>query len=147
MAYPYDIPVSFLFNVKVDGISGDGECSFQEVSGLNVNLPLEECKEGGVNNYIQMLPGRAKYDSLVLKRGLLKGSSLITWVNNAVSNFVFVPKLVEVMLVDTAGNPVITWALANAYPVAVKMDEFKALGNNLAIESLHLSYSYFTRTN
>jgi phage tail-like protein len=147
MSKLYEMPVGFLFNVKVHDISGEGEGIFRDVSGLNVTIGTEECKEGGVNNYIQKIPGRPKYDNLVLKRGLLKGSPLITWVNNAVSNFVFKPTKVEVMLIDTGNNPIITWSLVNAYPVALKISEFNAMTNELAIETLELAYSYFTRTN
>lgn len=147
MKYPYGMPLGFMFNVTVGDFAGEGECSFQDVGGLNVSLGTEEVKEGGVNNYTQKLPGRAKYDNLVLKRGLITGSPLITWVNDAISNFVFRPKLVKVALVDTGMNPVITWSLYNAYPVSIKMNEFKAMENALAIETMELAYSFFRRTN
>lgn len=148
MDYPYNIPVGFYFSVKIDGISGAGECSFQDVSGLNVSFSTESINEGGNNTFSWKLPTRPKYDNLVLKRGILKNSTLITnWINNAVSNYVFAPKQVDISLLDEQSKVVISWSLVNAYPVSVKISEFKAMENSLAFETLELAYSYFTRTN
>ncbi|GGH69125.1 phage tail-like protein [Filimonas zeae] len=147
VSFPYGMPRAFMFNVTVGDFAGEGECSFQDVSGLNVTLGTEEVKEGGVNNFTYKLPGRAKYDNLVLKRGLITGSPIITWVNDAVSNFVFRPKLVKVQLIDPEQTPIITWSLYNAYPVSIKMSELKAMDNALAIETLELAYNFFRRTN
>ncbi|BAV05981.1 hypothetical protein FLA_1996 [Filimonas lacunae] len=124
-----------------------GEGMFQEVSGLNATLGTEELKEGGVNLYTTRLPGRAKYDNLVLKRGLLVGSPLTTWVFDALQNFLIDPQPVQVRLIDEQKKPIVTWSIKNAYPVAIKTDPFRAMDNALAIESLELAYTYFTRTN
>jgi len=72
------------------------EGSFQEVSGLNVKLGTEEVPEGGENRYVHRLPTVPKYENLVLKRGLLKGSPLIDWVRKSVEQFKFEPKMVLV---------------------------------------------------
>lgn len=144
--YPYNIPVSFQFDVKIAGVTGVGECLFQDVSGLNVKMAPEVINEGGTNDQVYKLPTRVTYDNLVLKRGLLKGSSLITWVNNALRNFTFVPKQVTIALLDENSAPVITWTLANAYPVSLQISELKAMDNGLVIETLELAYSYYDRT-
>jgi len=143
--YPYNMPVSFQFEVKITDVTGAGECMFQDVSGLSAKMTPEEIKEGGTNDQVYKLPTRIAYTNLSLKRGLLRGSSLITWVNNALRNYKFVPKQVDIMLLDEEGDPVITWTLANAYPVGIQISDFKAMENNIAIETLELAYSYYDR--
>lgn len=123
----------------------DAECAFQEVKGINVSLETKAYDEGGVNDYSHKLPVRTKYDNLELKRGFLHGSSLLTWVNNAVRNFTFTPKLVQVFLMNELGNELVMWSFGNAYPVAMKISEFKSTDNSIVVETIELAYTYFER--
>lgn len=141
----YYPPVGFSFDVFVDGITGINEGNFQEVSGLNVKLGTEEVVEGGENRFVHRLPTAPKYENLILKRGMLKGSPLIDWVRNSVERFKFVPKVVVVKLLDATGNPLISWSFSNAYPVALRISEFKSQENALVVETLELSFDYFTK--
>lgn len=146
MAYPYDVPVSFRFNVKIQDASGLYEGSFQDVSGLNVSIEMETINEGGVNDYSYKIPKRVKYDNLVLKRGLLKSSSLVSWINDAVRNFKFSTRKVDVLLLDEEMNALVTWSFFDAYPVSVKVSDLKAKENELVFETLEFAYSYFERS-
>ena len=136
-------PVNFYFNVKVVDISE--ETSFQEVSGLSVEIETEPVKEGGVNEYIHKLPKGIKYNNLVLKRGLVPLSPLMTWIKKAVEEFKFQPKMVIVSLLDVKGIAQVYWTFHNAYPVAVKVTDLNAQDGKVLIETLELSYNYFTR--
>jgi phage tail-like protein len=142
----YYPPVGFTFSVKVEGIMGANEGNFQEVSGLSVRFGVEEVVEGGENRFVHRLPTTPKYENLVLKRGLLKGSALINWVKTSVDRFIFKPKMVEVNLLDGTGNPLITWAFSNAYPVSLRISEFRAQENGIVVETLELAFDYFTKT-
>ena len=142
---PY-YPVAFSFLVKVTGISGSYEGSFQEVTGINAKLETTPLKEGGENRFIRRLPNPPKYENLVLKRGMVLSSDLIDWARDAVEQFKFKPKIVTVSLLDEEGKPMATWSFAGAYPVALKVSEFKAQDNALVFESLELAYEYFERT-
>ncbi len=146
MDYPYDIPVGFRFNVKIEDAGGDSEGSFQDVSGLNVSIEMETVNEGGVNEYSYKIPKRVKYDNLILKRGLFKSSSLGTWINDAVRNFKFSPKKIDVLLLDIEMNPLVTWSFFDAYPVSMKVSDLKAKENELVFETLEFAYSYFERS-
>jgi len=141
----YYPPAGFYFDVSVQGITGMNEGSFQEVSGLNVKLGTEEVIEGGENRFVHRLPTTPKYENLVLKRGLLKGSPLIDWVRKSVEQFKFEPKMVLVKLLDETGNPLLSWSFANSYPVSLRISEFKAQENALVVETLELSFDYFTK--
>src|SRR5262249_26132803 len=52
---------------------GDG--GFQECSGLEVEMDVQEYQEGGRNDGIIRRAGRAKYSNIVLKRGMFYGTS------------------------------------------------------------------------
>ncbi len=143
--YPYNIPVGFHFDVKVKSYSAPAEGTFSEVSGLSVKMDMETINEGGVNNYVHKFPKKVNYENLVLKRGLMKGSDLMTWVNKAVNNFEFTPEKIQIRLLDENNKPTVGWSVVNAYPVAVKISEFKAQENAIVFETLELAYEYFTR--
>ncbi len=123
----------------------EAEASFHEVSGINVSLDTDLVKEGGVNEYSHKLPLRTKYDNLSLKRGLLRGSSLLQWIDDALINFEFSPKLIEVSLLNSAAQPLVVWSFVNAYPVALKTTELKSQDNSLVVETLEIAYSLFYR--
>lgn len=143
--YNFYPPVAFNFSVEVPDIEGINEGNFQEVTGLTVKLGSEEVKEGGENRFVHRLPSPPKYENITLKRGMLLGSPLITWARNAVEQFTFAPKTVVIKLLDEKGNPLATWNVVNAYPVALKYSEFKAQDNTLVFESIELSYNYFQK--
>jgi phage tail-like protein len=47
---------------------------------------------------------------------------------------------------DESHNPVITWALANAWPTKVQSTDLKADANEVAIESIELVHEGLTIT-
>lgn len=145
-AYPYNVPVSFHFEISFTENTGIGESLFQEASGLNMKLETEPLVIGGRNQESYKLPKKVTYDNLVLKRGLLKNSGLITWVNDALVNFSFVTRLIKVSLLDAANSAVVEWSLRDAYPVGLRISDFKSTDNSVVVETLELAYSSFTRT-
>ncbi|GAA0553659.1 phage tail protein [Chitinophaga japonensis] len=142
----YYPPVGFRFSVVVSGISGTNEGSFQEVSGLSVKISPMEIKEGGENRFTRRLPVPPKYENLVLKRGMLFGSSLIRWVKTTLTEFTFTPKNVTVNLLDGDGSILAAWSFTNAYPVALKVSDFKAQDSAIVVETLELAYDFFQQT-
>lgn len=143
---PYYPPVGFSFQVSLTGISGVNEGSFQEVTGLNVKLDVEEIREGGENRFTHRFPSRPKYETLVLKRGMLTGSDLIVWARAAVEQFKFSTKTVVISLLNENGAPLASWNIVNAWPVALKISEFKAQDSTVAVETLELAFDFFQRT-
>ncbi|MDP4209276.1 MAG: phage tail protein [Bacteroidota bacterium] len=138
-------PAAFSFKVNVVGINGSYEGSFQEVSGISIKLGSISIKEGGENRFEHRLPNPPKYENLVLKRGMILNSKLITWARDAVENFTIKPKNVIVNLIDDTSAPLASWSFKNAYPVSLKISDLKAQDNAIVLETLELSYAYFTR--
>jgi len=148
--------LGLFFEVKVlniQGIGAIGEGNFQEVTGLSFKIGTKDVEEGGENRFVHKFPLQPKYDNLVLKRGMLIGSPLIKWATDSVGSFKFQPKTVVIKLnnlvyADATKEPsfktVATWNIVNAYPVALKVSDFKAQDNTIVIETLELTYDYFT---
>lgn len=157
MTFTYP-PVSFFFEVVFlgnfqNGKSAQVETHFQSVTGLSVDMQTETLKEGGENRYEHTLPVRSKYTPLVLKRGLVKDSTLAEWCTDATLNFDIQPVNLLVHLLHikrsdpqktpTKSEPLMTWKVINAWPKKWSISEFNAERNEIAIESLELNYSYF----
>ncbi|MBV7530231.1 phage tail protein [Chitinophaga sp. sic0106] len=134
-------PVGFHFGVTFG--SSQEESAFQEVSGLNVEMETEPYKEGGENRFIYQLPARARYEDLVLKRGLLNDSKLIHWCQDAIEHFIFRPVNITVSLLDRNHEPVYTWYVANAFPKKWTVSSFNAEESSIVVESLTLGYQFF----
>src|SRR4051812_34168691 len=94
MNEPYYPPGKFHFTVRILA-SGTTttikptalDSSFQEVSGIEAEVDVEEVAEGGENRFVYRLPKQAKYPPLVLKRGIVTlESSLGSWVSASVGS-------------------------------------------------------------
>lgn len=143
MANTYYPPTGFHFLVEFD-ISGQTEdARFQEVSGLSVNVQTEEVVEGGELRFAHKLPLRTQYDHLVLKRGLLLNSALITWCQAAIESFEFKPANLIIKLLNEQHQPLSVWSIHHAYPVKWAISAFNAEKSEVVIESIELCYRYF----
>ena len=142
----YYPPVGFHFKVEFLGISsGDFDTRFQEVSGLSAEVTTEELAVGGENRFTYRLPNRARYNNLILKRGMVQDSNLISWFSDAIEDFVFKPVDVNVYLLNENHEISATWVLLQAYPVKWSVSDFKAQESSLVIEIIELAYQYFRR--
>ncbi len=142
----YYPPVGFHFRVDIEGLTADGnDVRFQEVSGLNVSVGEFTHNEGGENRFVHRFPDRVSYEKLVLKRGMLKGSKLISWFKDAVEGFSFDPKDVTVTLLNEEHQPLEAWSFIKAYPVKWAISGFNAQANEIVTETIDLSFQYFRR--
>lgn len=143
----YYPPVGFSFKVNVEGITGVNEGSFQEVSGISAKIVPKDVEEGGENRFTHRFPTPPKYENLILKRGMLIGSPLISWARSSFELFTFSPKIVNLNLLDETGAPISTWRFINTYPVSLKVSDLKAQENAIVVETLELCFDYFTKVN
>lgn len=143
----YPLP-AFYFKVNFLATLGMLDTSFQEVSGISVEIETEDAPEGG-NHYVRKLPKAIKHPNLVLKRGIAPMTSpLIIWCRAVMeTNFMvpIVPMPLNVSLLNERNLPVRTWVFTDAYPVKWDVEPFNSTKNEVAIEKIELSYTYFTR--
>jgi phage tail-like protein len=137
------------FYYKVEFMLGGGpgatnDARFQTVSGLSVEYDYESFKEGGENRFEHKLPIRTKYADLVLKRGMLTGSEVLNWFNDAFRDRQFKHADVNVILMNEKGDPLRVWNVANAIPKKWVVSDFNSNESSVVIETLELTYRYFS---
>ncbi|MFK0089578.1 phage tail protein [Pseudomonas sp. NPDC090755] len=140
----YYPPWGFYYKVEFSISNDKNDTRFQTVSGLSVECDTEEYKEGGENRFTHKLPVRTKYADLVLKRGMVTDSAVVAWCLDAFSTGFFVPADVNVILMNEKGLPLRTWKVAHAIPRKWLVSDLSATDNAIVIETLELSYRYFT---
>ena len=140
----YYPPWGFYYKVEFGISKNKNDVRFQTVSGLSVEYDIEEYKEGGENRFIHKLPVRTKYADMVLKRGMLTDSEVMQWFFNAFRNREFVPTDINVILMNEKSEALRTWKVAHAIPKKWLVSDLNANDNAIVIETLELSYRYFT---
>ena len=117
---------------------------FQEVGGLDVEIEMESFVEGGQNRFTWQLPKKTRYSDITLKRGLFTGSKVLNWCKDAIENFIFLPGNITISLLNEKHEPVQSWFVASAIPKKWSVSGFNAQENSIVVESITLSYRYFT---
>jgi len=140
----YYPPWGFYYRVEFGITKDKNDVRFQSVSGLAVEYDMEEYKEGGENRFAHKLPVRTKYADLVLKRGMLTDSRVIQWCFDAFRDRQFMPTDVNVILMNEKSEPLRAWKIAHAIPKKWLVSDLNAGENSIVIETLELSYRYFT---
>ena len=123
---------------------GDG--GFQECSGLEVDMDVQEYLEGGRNDGVIRRVGRGKYSNLVLRRGMFYGDGRVnrelwTWLQSVISGERPVRRYngsVEVMSVRD--EVVAVWTFERGLPAKIKGPELNAKTGEIAIEELTIAH-------
>ena len=124
---------------------GDG--AFQECSGLEIEMDVQEYLEGGRNDGVIRRVGRAKYTNIVLKRGMFFGADnkvnrqLWAWLQGIVSGGAVV-RYDGIISVKSANNEhiVATWVFERGLPAKIRGPELNAKTGDIAIEELHIAH-------
>ena len=124
---------------------GDG--AFQECSGLELDLDVQEYYEGGRNNAVVRRVGRAKFQNIVLKRGMFYGDSgsvnqdLWLWLQGIASDERPVTRYDGTIFVMSVGDTVAaTWTFDRGLPAKLRGPELNAKTGEVAIEELTIAH-------
>jgi phage tail-like protein len=136
----YPLP-KFHFSVEWGGTN----ISFTEVTGLNVQTEVIEYRAGASPEYHKVkMPGMQKFENITLKRGSFKGDNqFYEWWNTVQLNTIERRNL-TIKLLNETHEPVVTWAVKNAWPVKVQSTDLKSDGNEVAIETLEIAHEGLT---
>jgi phage tail-like protein len=139
----YPLPV-FHFQVEWGGTN----LGFSEVSGLNLETQVVEYRDGLSPEYsAKKMPGIPKYGNITLKRGVVPADNeFYKWLNTTKLNKVERRNL-TISLLNEEHAPVMTWKVANCFPVKVEGPGLKATGNEVAIESIEIAHEGLTIEN
>ena len=140
----YYPPWGFYYRVEFSISKEKNDARLQSVSGLSVEYDYETIKEGGENRFEHKLPVRTRYGDMVLKRGMLTDSGVITWFLAAFRDRQFEPADMNIVLMNEAGEPLRTWKIAGAIPKKWLVSDLNSGENAVVIETLELTYRYFT---
>jgi phage tail-like protein len=147
--YAPSLPAAFYFTVSIGASSSGTDSSFQEVSGIELDMEVDELREGGENRFMHQLPTGIKQKRLTLKRGAAATSSpLVSWCKSTLEGGLSIPiRLlpVNVKLLDAKSNPLRSWSFSNAYPVRWEIDAFQSTKNEVVLETVELAYQTVIR--
>jgi phage tail-like protein len=122
---------------------GDG--AFQECSGLEVDMDVQEYLEGGRNDGVIRRVGRARYQPIVLKRGMFfkeggtADPALWDWLQGVVAGRRPVARyngVIEVL--DVGEATVATWVFDRGLPAKISGPQLNARTGEIAIEELQI---------
>lgn len=143
-------PTSFAFAVTLGGAQAGIDAAFQEVSGIDPKVEVTEIAEGGTNGFVYQVPGATKHSNLVLKRGYVtRTSALAQWAAANIGSDLGTPvttKIVNVSLLGSDAQPLVTWAFANAWPVKWQLSGFDSAKNEVLTETIEIAYTSVVRT-
>jgi phage tail-like protein len=134
--------LSLCFKVTLDDHTDLG--SWTKCDGLGVEYDVQEVKEGGNNDYVHRLPGRAKYQNLKLTRPIDKDTQKVAdWLASVASD----PKrsTAEIAVLDGGGGTVAKWKLQGIYPIRWSGPTLDTGTNAVALEVLELAHNGFAR--
>jgi phage tail-like protein len=125
---------------------GDG--AFQECSGLDLEMDVQEYQEGGRNDGVIRRVGRAKYSPIVLKRGMFFADSSPTanqdlwrWIQGVVAGERPVPRYDGIIEIMSRGQTVgATWVFLRGLPAKITGPQLNAKTGDVAIEELHIAH-------
>lgn len=142
-----DPVVGFHFAVDIQGVV---KGYFTEVSGLGSEHEVIEHKvinESG-HEVVMKIPGRMKWENIVLKRGITKTMDIWDWRKKIEDGEVDSNRHDgSIIMFDQNLNPVARWEFKQAWPVKVSGPQPKADSNEIGIEEMTLAHEYIIRVN
>jgi phage tail-like protein len=146
---------NFRFQVNLQLVPGSGpvgaptrlgDGAFQDCSGLEVEMDVQEYLEGGRNDGVIRRVGRGKYQPLVLKRGMFYGDGQVNgelwkWLQSVISGERPVARYngtVQVMGATT--DIVATWSFERGLPAKIRGPELNGKTGDIAIEELTIAH-------
>jgi phage tail-like protein len=147
MANREDPLVGFHFAVDIQGVITG---YFTECSGLGSEHEVIEHKvvtEGG-NEVVMKLPGRLKWENIVLKRGITSNMDVWNWRKQVEDGDVEGARHDgSIIMFDHLLEPVARWDFERAWPLKVSGPQPKSDSNEIGVEEMTLAHEYIVRVN
>ena len=146
------LATTFNFRITLNRSDGSsrplGDGGFQECTGLDIEMDVQELIEGGRNDSTVRLVGRGKFSNIVLKRGMLfpddgtVNSKLWGWLQGILSGVRPVARyngIIEVLSPDR-NDTVATWTFDRGLPSKIAGPQLNAKTGEIAIEELTIAH-------
>ncbi len=138
-----DPATAFRYYVEMKSVI---EGAFTECSGLGVEREIKQWKEGGLNDHVHLLPGRAVYTgNLVLKRGITYSDALWDWFQEGVHTGTATPVELAIILVvnyniQESKRKAIRWNVESAFPVKWLGPTLNSGNSEAAVETIEIAH-------
>jgi phage tail-like protein len=131
-----DVLTTVHFYVEIDKVE---QAVFTEVSGLSVEVMVQDYEEGGRNDHIHRLPGRVKVSDVILRNGIMTNNALWDWFTLILQGN-FDRRSVSIVMVDQKGQQKARWNFISALPVKWTGPELKSGQSTAAIQMLQIAH-------
>jgi phage tail-like protein len=118
---------------------------FSEISGIQAKIEVTPFHEGGINNQVHQMPGKATVENITLKRGIVKGNEFFKWFSEVLNGNIK-RKNITIRMNGPNGQLLYSWSLLNAFPCQWSTSNFSANSSEMAVESLVLAHEGFGAT-
>ena len=137
MAQDYPIP---RFHFQVDW--GGAKISFTEVTGLVMEREKIEYRHSDSRDFNKIaMPGMAKNNPIVLKRGKFEGDfDYNAWMDEITDDRANKRRDVTIRLLNEKHVPVAAWTASRCFPVKVTAPDLKSDANEIAVESIEIAH-------
>jgi phage tail-like protein len=130
------------FEVTINGVSDDGKAvsgSFNEASGLEVNMEPIEYRNGSEDITPRKLPGLKKFANIQLKKGISGDIEFWDWIVEAMGGNV---RRTEgsVTLMNENKAIVMQWNFKRGWPIKWTGPSLNATNNEIAMETLEICH-------
>ena len=144
MAVLRDRPYSN-YNFLVDIGTGDTEgpdAGFSEVILPAATIEVIQYRSGNEKeSAVRKIPGRAHYDNVILKRGVIGSLNLYAWWNEVRNGNLNSLRNVTVKLQNEEHTDVVlTWKFLRAWPTRYEFSPLNGQGKDTLIETLELAF-------
>jgi phage tail-like protein len=112
--------------------------AFNEVSGLELEIPPIEYRTGPEDITVRKIPGLKKFTNITLKRGITGHIGFWNWVQEALNGKVRRTSGSVIML-DENRQEVMRWNFDRAWPTKLTGPTLSAGKNEIAMETLILA--------
>lgn len=115
---------------------------FLECSGLKTSAEVFEIQEGGLNGQVHRLPGRSKWENIVLKFGTSASTLLLEWRDRWLQDQFGERSTTwgSVVMYDNNGKKLRTFYFLNAWPVSWEGPSMNSDSSGLAVETLEIAH-------
>jgi phage tail-like protein len=130
------------FLVSVNGISDDGQAvrgSFMEASGLEVEVPSIEYRNGSEDITVRKIPGLKKFTNITLKRGVTGDLAFWNWILDAMKGQAQRTEG-SIVLLDENRQEVTRWNFKRGWPCKWTGPGLNAKNNEISMETVEICH-------
>jgi phage tail-like protein len=140
---PDEYGLGHWFKVTLDGDPVSQEANFREVTGLNVHIDTTTYQEGGKNDAPRVIPGPARYENILLKRGVSASKAFFNWIAASVNGPAGGPMHRmngSIALCNRDGKAIMTWKFERAWCCRYEGPRMDPSGQQMALEAVEIAH-------